>query len=740
MKSAFKHGLAISLALILGASYAYAGPDDEIDPGKGGVGAGNIKQTNYLSRASCLLDSACFINYVLKTGEFQAIKDQVVDTMTDPNKTPIKLRYDRRFQIPNTENGGGIYNFMNKMYLTPVALSGEYNLGTVERPNLKKWCVWIYKPSRNDPSFIEVSDSFIRYSDHKRNGFYYLHDNKDLSDQNKASFPRKAFSGDFEDTLHSSKNAGSESFSVSTTSYNTPRTHVSEGSAGQSIYPTYMDDGNGDACPSHGGVFSPPFSSELDMQKFGKPSTKTRANGLNPRIFLAEGILDYLDKEVNDYAAFYDKAGLNSGSIKANAISMAPTEYMTVLNHGYNAKTPVPSASEVNIEELKKSGLYDYMKILYDLNDPNDVVVANASTVNNFKQIDGKRFAVENALRYYYAIGKLGENGKSMKPEARPIFIKDFQNPSVLYDPNWDSDLNKCAKRMGLNGSLGWRILTENCLIFDPVKAAQQPPQPPPPPPPPPTPTPTPSPTPSPIQITIGGDRSYNAGDMVMGYYLAFFGRVPEGGGYGHWMNQYGALHDWETIAQQMLDTPTHGPAGSGLKAANELRAISDAEFKKELTWNLLRMWTPPSDITFISRKQYSTALVKKFLNFNQSKNIWPSQISRYYKVQLTGNIIRKLTVYPNTQRNYNYYDKEFFEVVRDVSSSDTVEDVVLNIASKFGNKQVYMDNASYKSDTPQAIVDLTLSEFGISSLSAKSKACLKDIAKNKTYKKCGGL
>ncbi len=30
MKSAFKHGLAISLALILGASYAYAGPDDEI--------------------------------------------------------------------------------------------------------------------------------------------------------------------------------------------------------------------------------------------------------------------------------------------------------------------------------------------------------------------------------------------------------------------------------------------------------------------------------------------------------------------------------------------------------------------------------------------------------------------------------------------------------------------------------------------------------------------------------------
>ena len=138
MKSAFlKYGLAVSLAVILGANYAYAGPDDDVDPSKSGVDASNVKQTNYLSRASCLLDSSCFINYVLKAGEFQAVKDQVANTMNDPDKTPVKLRYDRRFQIPNTENGGGIYNFMNKMYLTPVALSGEYNIGTDANPNLK---------------------------------------------------------------------------------------------------------------------------------------------------------------------------------------------------------------------------------------------------------------------------------------------------------------------------------------------------------------------------------------------------------------------------------------------------------------------------------------------------------------------------------------------------------------------------------------------------------------------------
>lgn len=478
-------GLKITALSLVTIGFLYAGSDNEIASGTSGVSAQNVKKTNYLSRASCLLDGACFINYSLKAGEFQQIKDQLDQNMQDLSKLPVKVRYDRRFQVPNTDNGGGIYNFMNKMYQNPVALSGVYNVGTADAPVLKKWCAWVYKPTKNDPSFIEISDSFVRYSDDKRNGLYFLHENKDLADSTKASFPRKAYSAEFDSSLHTDKNAGAETFNVSVVKYQTPKAHIND-TTFESIYPTYIDDGNADACPSHGSVFQPlpDQTSVTDISKFGNPTSgASRSDGLNPRIFLAEGIIDYLNKEIDDYAAYYTNAGLSASAIKSSASALTPSEYIKTLNGAYNARTANPSADregEANVDkEAGKNEIKDYLKILYDLNEENDFGVANTAQVNSFKEIDGKRFAVENALRYYYNIGQLGENGKEIIPEKRPIFIKGYSNPTVLYDPNPDSDLNKCAKGLSLNDSHGWKILNSSCLFFNPKQAVLPPPPPP---------------------------------------------------------------------------------------------------------------------------------------------------------------------------------------------------------------------------------------------------------------------
>lgn len=166
---------------------------------------------------------------------------------------------------------------------------------------------------------------------------------------------------------------------------------------------------------------------------------------------MAEGIIDYLNKEIDDYAAYYTNAGLSTSAIKSSASALTPSEYIKTLNGGaYNAKTANPSSDREGaanvVKEAGKNEIKDHLKILYDLNEENDFGVANTAQVNSFKEIDGKRFAVENALRYYYNIGQLGENGKEIIPEKRPIFIKGYSNPTVLYDPNPDSDLNKCAK------------------------------------------------------------------------------------------------------------------------------------------------------------------------------------------------------------------------------------------------------------------------------------------------------
>ena len=478
-------GLKITALSLVTIGFLYAGSDNEIASGTSGVSAQNVKKTNYLSRASCLLDGACFINYSLKAGEFQQIKDQLDQNMQDLSKLPVKVRYDRRFQVPSTDNGGGIYNFMNKMYQNPIALSGVYNVGTADTPVLKKWCAWVYRPTKNDPSFIEISDSFVRYSDDKRNGLYFLHENKELADSTKASFPRKAYSAEFDSSLHTDKNAGAETFNVSVVKYQIPKAHISD-TTFESIYPTYIDDGNADACPSHGSVFQPlaDHTSVTDISKFGNPTSgASRSDGLNPRIFLAEGIIDYLNKEVDDYAAYYTNAGLSASAIKSSALALTPSDYIKTLNGAYNAKTANPRGdreSAVNVDkEASQKEIKDYLKILYDLNDENDFGVANTAQVNSFKEIDGKRFAVENALRYYYNIGQLGENGKEIIPEKRPIFIKGYSNPTVLYDPNPDSDLNKCAKGLSLNGSHGWKILNSSCLFFNPAQAVLPPPPPP---------------------------------------------------------------------------------------------------------------------------------------------------------------------------------------------------------------------------------------------------------------------
>lgn len=471
-------GLKITALSLVTIGFLYAGSDNEIASSTSGVSAQNVKKTNYLSRASCLLDGACFINYSLKAGEFQQIKDQLDQNMQDLSKLPVKVRYDRRFQVPNTDNGGGIYNFMNKMYQNPVALSGVYNVGTADAPVLKKWCAWVYKPTKNDPSFIEISDSFVRYSDDKRNGLYFLHENKELADSTKASFPRKAYSAEFDSSLHTDKNAGAETFNVSVVKYQTPKAHIND-TTFESIYPTYIDDGNADACPSHGSIFQPlaDHTSVTDISKFGNPTSgASRSDGLNPRIFLAEGIIDYLNKEIDDYAAYYTNAGLSASAIKSSASALTPSEYIKTLNGGaYNAKTANPSSDREGaanvVKEAGKNEIKDHLKILYDLNEENDFGVANTAQVNSFKEIDGKRFAVENALRYYYNIGQLGENGKEIIPEKRPIFIKGYSNPTVLYDPNPDSDLNKCAKGLSLNDSHGWKILNSSCLFYNPAQA-----------------------------------------------------------------------------------------------------------------------------------------------------------------------------------------------------------------------------------------------------------------------------
>lgn len=63
-------GLKITALSLVTIGFLYAGSDNEIASGTSGVSAQNVKKTNYLSRASCLLDGACFINYSLKAGEF----------------------------------------------------------------------------------------------------------------------------------------------------------------------------------------------------------------------------------------------------------------------------------------------------------------------------------------------------------------------------------------------------------------------------------------------------------------------------------------------------------------------------------------------------------------------------------------------------------------------------------------------------------------------------------------------
>lgn len=442
------------------------------------VPASDVKRSQYLSRTSCLLDSACFINYLAKSGELDQIKEGVADHLNSKDTSPVKLTYNRYFQVPKTNNGGGIYDFMNKMYQSPVALSGVYKENGVD----KKWCVWVYKPTIEDPKFVSIKDSFTRYTDDAINGFYYLHNNDQMVEHSKVSLPRTAYSLQMTDGgakgPYLESYEGVSAFNQSNGIY---RTDTRDPVISQlTQYPTFIDYGksNGD-CPDHSGTFAPQFTSSQDMLFFGNPTRVVRGQDLHPEVFLAEGIEDYYDKGFNDYADYYTAVGVNASSIKSSAINMTTQEYLKTLDgavYQNKVKEPTVNTDGLTADQLNDR-IVDNLKISYSINDERDVSVINPAAVSAYKEIDAKRFSLENALRYYYSIGKFGEKANTTEPRNRPIFVKGYVDPVRLYDPNTDSKLNQCAKRFGLSAlatGAALNVADKNlleCLIYDPAEA-----------------------------------------------------------------------------------------------------------------------------------------------------------------------------------------------------------------------------------------------------------------------------